>query len=208
MINDVALKHGISWVYGGAIASSGMTMTIIPGKSPCFRCVSPVLPEFGARLTCETVGVVGTVPAIIGSLQATEAMKILVGSEEINRELIMIDVWKRSFNNLKLGHRDNCPACHGKYDFLENRFVMKTTSFCGQSRAVQVVNTEVTEIDLDELARRLRSVDDISNNEFMLHFSVDDKEIIVFPDGRAIIKNTIDESLAKELYVKYIGNLK
>ncbi|MFC1958628.1 ThiF family adenylyltransferase [Chloroflexota bacterium] len=208
LINDVALKHESPWVYGGAIASQGMTMTIIPGKTPCFRCISPVLPDPGATATCETVGVIGTVPAIIGSLQATEAMKILVGSEEINRELIIIDVWKGSFNNLKLGPRDDCPACHGKYDFLDNRFLFKTTSFCGQSRAVQVVNTEVTEIDLDELARRLRSMADISHNEFMLHFSVDDKEIIVFPDGRAIIKNTIDESLAKELYVKYIGNLK
>ncbi len=208
LINDVALKHRIPWVYGGAIASSGMTMTIIPGETPCFRCIHPILPVPGTTPTCETAGIVGTVPAIIGSLQATEAMKILVGSEEINRGLIMIDVWKGSFDNIKLGPREDCPACHGKYDFLENRFLIKTTSFCGQSRAVQVVNTEVTEIDLDELAERLTGVGDVSHNEFMLRFNVDGKEIIVFPDGRAIIKNTIDESLAKELYIKYVANLK
>ncbi len=207
LINDVSLKHRIPWVYGGAIASSGMTMTIIPGETPCFRCVSPVLPESGASPTCETAGIVGTVPALIASLQATEAMKILVGSE-VNRGLIMVDIWKGIFHRFKMEPREDCPACHGKYDFLENRFVMKTTSFCGQSRAVQVVNTEVTEIALDELAARLRSVGDVTHNEFMLHFSVDDKEIIVFADGRAIIKNTIDESLAKELYVKYIGDLR
>ncbi len=207
LINDVALKHGIPWVYGGAVASSGMTMTIIPGEAPCFRCVSPTLPESEANPTCETAGVVGTIPALIASLQATEAMKILVGSE-VNRGLIMVDIWKGIFHRFKIEPNEDCPACHGKYDFLENRFVMRTTSFCGQSRAVQVVNTEMTEIDLDELAKRLRSMGDISHNEFMLHFSVDDKEIIVFPDGRTIIKNIIDESLAKELYVKYIGNLK
>ena len=208
LINDVALKHRIPWVYGGAIASSGMTMTIIPGETPCFRCIHPFLPGSDTAPTCETAGIVGTVPAIIGSLEATEAMKILVGSKEVNRGLIMIDVWRGSFNNIKLGRSEDCSACHGRYDFLDERFVIKTTSFCGQSRAVQVVNTEVTEIDLDELAERLASVDGVSHNEFMLRFNVHNKEVIVFPDGRAVVKNTLDESLAKGLYVRYVANLK
>jgi len=206
LINDVAMKHKIPWVYGGAIASSGMTMTIIPDKTACFRCVSPLLPDPGTTTTCETAGIVGTVPAVIGALQATEAIKILVGAE-INRELITVDIWKGAFHHVKVAPREDCPACHGKYDFLGERFVIKTTSFCGQSRAVQVVNTEVTQIALDELAVQLRSAGGVSHNEFMLRFSVDDKEIIIFPDGRAIITNTVDESLAKELYAKYVGNL-
>jgi len=77
LINDVALKHRIPWIYGGAIASNGMTTTIIPGETPCFRCFSSSLPEPGTTPTCETAGVVGTAPAIIGALQATEAIKIL-----------------------------------------------------------------------------------------------------------------------------------
>ena len=116
----------------------------------------------------------------------------------------MIDVWKGSFERIELRFRDDCPACHGKYDFLEDRFLIKTTSFCGQTRAVQVVNTEVTQIDLGELAARLRDVDDVARNEFRLSFRADNHEITVFPDGRAIIKNTVDESLAKELYSKYV----
>ncbi|MFC1965987.1 ThiF family adenylyltransferase [Chloroflexota bacterium] len=207
LINDVALKHRIPWVYGGAIASSGMTMTIIPGETSCFRCIHPVLPASETTPTCETAGIIGTVPAIIGSLQATEAIKILVGAE-VNKELVTVDIWRNAFHHIRVEPREGCPACRGKYEFLEKKFVMQTTSFCGQSRAVQVVNTEVTKIDLDKLAERLRGIDIISYNEFMLRFNVDDKEIIVFPDGRAIIKNTIDESLAKELYVKHIGNLK
>jgi len=208
LINDVALKHRIPWVYGGAIASHGMTMTIIPGETPCFRCVSPILPDPGTTPTCETAGIVGTVPAIIGSLQATEAMKILVGAKETNRGVIIIDVWKGSFNHLKLKPRDDCPACHGKYEFLVRRFLVKTTSLCGQSRAVQVVNTMAREIALDKLGARLKNVGSVSYNEYMLRFTTDDHEIIVFPDGRAIVKNTIDESLAKELYIKYIGDVR
>ncbi|MFC1982093.1 ThiF family adenylyltransferase, partial [Chloroflexota bacterium] len=205
LINDVALKHSIPWVYGGAIASGGMTMTVIPGETPCFRCIHPVLPDPGTTPTCETAGIIGTVPAVIGSLQATEAMKILVGAE-VNKELITVDIWRGVFHRMRIKQREDCPACRGKYDSLEKKFVMQTTSFCGQSRAIQVVNTKVTGIDLDELAARLKGKGNVSRNKFMLHFNVDDREITVFTDGRAIIKNTIDESLAKELYFKYIGN--
>jgi len=207
LINDVALKHKIPLVYGGAIASHGMTMTIIPGRTPCLRCIHPILPDPATTPTCETAGIVGTVPAVIGALQATEAMKILIGSET-NKGLITIDIWRGAFHNLKIAPRKDCPACHGNYEFLDEKFVIKTTSFCGQSRAVQVVNAEVTKIDLDKLAARLRSVGSVSYNEFMLRFSVDDKEIIVFPDSRAIVRNTIDESEAKEIYAKYVGGLR
>lgn len=207
LINDFSLKHKIPWVYGGAIASNGMTMTVIPDKTPCFRCLFDSVPESGTMPTCETAGVVGTVPALIGSIQATEAMKIMVCSEKINRELIVVDVWGGSFDKLKIEPRKDCPACQGKYEFLESRYLIKTTSLCGQSRAVQVLNTSISEIALDELAARLQNVGPMTNNEFMLSFMADDKEIVVFHDGRAIVKNTTDESLAEELYTKYIGSL-
>ena len=87
----------------GRLPLNGMTMTIIPGETACFRCIFPVLPDAGTTPTCETAGVVGTVPAIVGALQATEAIKILVGAEDINRELITIDVWTGSFDHLKVG---------------------------------------------------------------------------------------------------------
>ncbi len=207
LINDVALKHKIPWVYGGAIASSGMTMTIIPGETPCFRCIHPILRSPGSVLTCETTGIVGTVPAIIGSIQATEAMKVLVGAEEINRELIIIDVWKSTFDHVRIKPRESCPACSGRYEFLDERFTIRANSLCGQSRAVQVLNTSVTTIALDKLAARLKGVSNVRRNEYMLRFDADDYEITVFPDARAIIKNTIDESQAKELYNKYVCEL-
>jgi molybdopterin/thiamine biosynthesis adenylyltransferase len=205
LINDVSLKHNIPWVYGGALASGGMTMTVIPGKTACFRCVFPVLPDAGLVPTCETAGIVGTVPAVIGALQATEAIKILVGAE-VNKDLINIDVWRSDFHHLKIDRRTDCPACRGKYEFLDKTFGIKTTSFCGQSRAIQVVNTGVTRIDLDKLAEQLRKVGEVSHNEFMLNFSVNGNEMVIFPDGRAIVKNTIDEALSKELYARYVEN--
>ncbi|MBI4187845.1 MAG: ThiF family adenylyltransferase [Chloroflexi bacterium] len=206
LINDFALKQNIPWIYGGAIGSAGMTMTIIPGKTACLRCVIPDLPGSGTLPTCETAGVVNTVPAVVGSLQATEALKILVNAE-VNRGLTMVDVWKGTFDLAKAERRPDCPTCHGRYDFLEKTFTVQATSFCGQTRAVQVVDTSVAEIFFSQLASRLRSYGNVSEDAHVLRFKIDDYEIMVFQDGRAIIKNTIDESLAKELYDKYIKQL-
>ncbi len=204
LINDVSLKHRIPWVYGGAISSSGMTMNIIPGETPCFRCLSSGVPNPEVVLTCDTAGVISPAPWIIGSLQTAEAMKILVGAREINRNLIIIDVWKGTFHRLKLAPSEHCPACEGKYGFLDGRFGIRTTSLCGQN-AVQVLSPETKHLSLEELAIRLKPVARVSHSEFMLRFTVDNHEMIVFPDGRAILRDTTDESLARGLYAKYIG---
>ncbi len=204
LINDVSLKHNIPWVYGGAISSYGMTMTIIPHETRCFRCVWASSTSRGMALTCDTAGVISPAPFIIGSLQTAEAMKILVGAEEINRDVIMIDVWKSEFSRFKIGRRADCPTCRGEYEFLEARFGTRTTSLCGQN-AVQILNPMLESISLPELAARLKPVGEVSYNEFMLRFKVDVHEMVVFADGRAIIRNTTDESLARGLYAKYIG---
>ncbi len=205
LINDVALKHGIPWIYGGAISSQGMTMTVLPHETACFRCVSPSPTGRGLALTCDTAGVISPAPFIIGSLQTAEAMKILVGAErEINRDLVMINVWEGSFHRIKISPRPDCPACQSRYEFLEAKFGIKTTALCGQN-AVQVLNAKVGKLSLDELAARLKPVADVSYNEFMLRFVADNHEMFVFPDGRAILRNTTDESLARGLYAKYIG---
>ncbi|MBI4295743.1 MAG: ThiF family adenylyltransferase, partial [Chloroflexi bacterium] len=198
LINDFALKNKIPWVYGGAVSSSGMTMNIIPGETACFRCLTNTVPNPEAILTCDTAGVVGPAPFVIGSLEAAEALKILVKAKEANRDLIYVDVWKSSFQHLKISPRQDCPACHGEYEFLEGRFRMRTVILCGQN-SVQLLNAANREISFEELAKRLRPIE-ASYNDFMLSFTADDHEIVIFPYGRAIIKNTTDESIAKGLY--------
>ena len=204
LINDVALKHEIPWVYGGAITSIGMTMNIIPGETPCFRCVFAGLPGGHLVQTCDTVGIISPAPSIVGSLESVEALKILVGAEEINRDIIIIDVWKGTFERIKIKALEDCPACAGKYEALEGKSGLRATSLCGQN-SVQVLNPEARDISLKELAARLKPVAEASYNEYMLRFTVDNREVVVFPDGRAIVKNTTDESLARGLYAKYIG---
>lgn len=205
LVNDVSLKLHIPYIYGGAISSFGMTMTIIPGVSPCFRCVFPNLPPPRTMPTCETDGVLGTATSAMSSLEATEAIKILVGSGFINKDLVTMDVWDISFERFPIARKEDCPSCGGRYDFLEDKVKLIKSSLCGQSRAVQIVDADSKGIALDQLAGRLTGVKNLTYNEYMLHFDVDDFSIIVFPDGRAIIKNTLDESAAEKLYLKYVG---
>ena len=207
LLNDVALKHRIPWIYGAAIASSGMTMSIIPGKTPCIRCLSASSPGGGVVGTCDTAGIIGPVPSIIGALQTAQAMRILVGEDVTPQRLTIIDVWKGTFQQLKTGYRKDCPACHGQYEYLEGKTGLEITSLCGQN-VVQVLNTHEVEISLPELAARLKPVvTNITVNDFMLRFSADkERDMIVFPDGRALVRNTSDESLARVLYTKYIGS--
>ncbi len=204
LINDASLKHKIPWIYGGAISSSGMTMDIIPGQTPCFRCLHPKVLGRGVALTCDTAGVISPAPFVIGSLQSAEAIKILVGAENINRDLILIDVWEGSFIRFKIIPSADCPSCQGKFEFLDAKFGTRATSLCGQD-AVQILNPRIGSISLAELAARLKAVGEVSYNEFMLHCSIDSQEMVIFPDGRAIVKNTSDKSLARGLYAKYIG---
>jgi adenylyltransferase/sulfurtransferase len=204
LINDVALKHSIPWIYGAVISSQGMSMTILPHETACFRCLVPS-PTSRGLATCDTVGVISPAPFIIGSLQTAEAMKILVGAEkEINRDLVMIDVWENSFHRLKINPRPDCPACQGEYEILEGKFAMKITTLCGQN-AVQVLNPNERELSFEALAARLAAVGKVSYNKFILNFKIDPQEMVIFSDGRAIVKNTTDESLARGLYAKYIG---
>lgn len=204
LINDVSLKHHIPWIYGGAIASYGATMNIIPSKTACFRCLYPTIPLPGSIDTCDTVGVIGPAPFVIGSLQSAQAMKILVGAADINQKLILIDVWKGSCDQMDIATRHDCPTCSENYEFLDGKFGVRATSLCGQN-AVQVSDVKTGTISFKELETRLKSIGEVKYNEFMLHFKVDGREMVVFPDGRAIVKNTSDVALAKGLYAKYIG---
>lgn len=210
LINDVAIKLGKPWVYGGCIGSHGQSMTIIPGQTPCLRCVIESSPPPGMAPTCETAGVLGPAINIIASYQATEAFKILTGHlETINRDLIYLDVWEnvhKSFKIAKLKDTVDCPCCKRReFDWLDGKMGSHTTSLCGRN-AVQVTHRSATRLNFDELARQLGSMGEVSFNRFLFKFGVDGYEFTVFPDGRAIIKGTNDVDKARTLYAKYIGH--
>lgn len=216
LINDVAIKLGKPWVYGGAVGSEGMTMTIIPGETPCLQCVFEKSPGPGEVGTCETAGVLAPIVSIVASLQATEALKLLAGKKDaINRELFVINVWENTTRRVKVaplaGRKGKCPCCAlKKFEWLEGEHGTQTTALCGRN-AVQVTQKRSSPLNLSEMGRQSRDsgAANIVVNKFLLKFTQTDAgqpyEFTVFPDGRAIIKGTDDADRARTLYAKYIG---
>ncbi len=204
VINDACVKHQIPWIYGGVIGTVGMTMSIVPGKGPCLRCVFPSPPPAGSMPTCESEGVLGTAPALIASIQATEAIKILSGGVPSNG-ITYIDLWKSSFRQMAASKDDECPTCaHGTFDFLSADNTAWTTTLCGRN-AVQITPARDFEVDLDQLKLALESLGKTTYNGVLLQFQYGEFEILVFPDGRAIVKGTTGEKQARSLYARFIG---
>src|SRR5438552_381104 len=180
LINDIAVKLGKPWIYGGCIGSHGQTMTIIPGETPCLRCVFEAAPAPGEAGTCETAGVLSPIVNIVASFQVAEALKLLAGRrEQINRDLIYIDVWDNVQRRIKIAPllgKVDCPCCkRRRFEWPEGEQGSQTTSLCGRN-AVQVSHRAATTLNFEELARHLEMLGSVSYNRFLLKFGVDGYE--------------------------------
>jgi adenylyltransferase/sulfurtransferase len=140
-------------------------------------------------------------------VSATEAIKFIVGQGDLNQGVIYFDLWDNSFEKIdNKGPRDNCPVCRqGNFEFLNQEKGGQIISLCGRN-AVQIRQPGTGRLDLPKLADRLASSGDVTaQNDYLLRFTIEDYEITLFADARAIIKGTEDESVARGLYAKYIG---
>ena len=210
LINDAAVKLNKPWVYGGCIGSHGQTMTILPGQTPCLRCVFEAAPNPGEAGTCETAGVLSPIVNIVASYQAAEALKILTGRlDKINRELVYLDVWENMQRRIKIAPllgKVECPCCQKRrFEWLDGEQGSHTTSLCGRN-AVQVAHRSPSALNFEDMAGHLGTLGEVSYNRFLLKFKADGYDFTVFPDGRAIIKGTNDVDKARTLYAKYVGH--
>jgi molybdopterin/thiamine biosynthesis adenylyltransferase len=203
LINDFAVQRGVPWVYGAAVGSYGITMPVIPGRTACLRCVYPDPPP-GAQPTCETAGVLGSVTAVIASLQVSEAIKILCGAQPA-RKITTVDVWSGEIRQVEQPDPvAECPACgRREFPYLTGQR-RAPVSLCGQN-AVQI-HERARPLMLRELAAKLAPLGPVRANEFALRFEVPPYLLTIFPDGRAIIKGTTDVGVARSLYARYIGS--
>jgi adenylyltransferase/sulfurtransferase len=207
LLNDACVKNGLPWIYGAAVSSYGTTMTIIPGETPCLRCIFEEMPPAGTSPTCDTAGVIMPIIAAIASTQATEAIKLLIGDNaSLHHALFQIDVWTNERHMIRLkGPEPTCKTCgQHSYEFLNADAAEFSAVLCGRN-AVQIAPTVSNKIDLNVLGQRLAVTGDVQQNEYLLRFSVDGSEITVFSDGRAIIKGTDDIAAARSLYARFIG---
>lgn len=208
LINDACVALGKPWIYCGVLATYGMSMTVRPGITPCLRCIMGELPAPGTVATCDTAGIIGPIVALMGSIVASEALKLLIGAGHINTGMIHVDLWENTFEQFDLGGpRPDCPACgRHEFSFLNAEAGARATMLCGRD-AVQVSVAGAHRLDLAALAARLRDarVGRVQANPYLVRAQIDSYELTIFPDGRAIIKGTSDEAVAATLYAKYVG---
>lgn len=207
LLNDACVKLGRPWIYGAAVSSYGTTMTVVPGETPCLRCIFEELPDAGSAPTCETAGVIMPIITSISSIQVAEAIKFVVGDgEAMHRSLIQIDLWKNDWRTVALGSPEPDCVCCGShnFEFLNAEVSEFSAVLCGR-HAVQIAPSSLVEIDLDRFADRIKFITPVNQNEYLVRFTVDDLEVTVFSDGRAIIKGTEDVSVARSIYSKYVG---
>ncbi len=205
LINDFAVRDGVPWIYGAAVSSYGLKMAVIPGETACLKCVYPEPPQ-GAQPTCETAGVLGTVTATIAALQVADAMKILArGRDGFVARLTTLDLWTGEIRQIAPPARDPQCVCCGLHEFVHlDGSKRAPISLCGRN-AVQI-HERARPLDLKDLAARLGELAPVRSNEFALRVTLEPYELMIFPDGRAIIKGTTDIGIARSLYARYVGS--
>jgi molybdopterin-synthase adenylyltransferase len=229
LLNDLAVKHDIPYMYGGAVGTRGMQMTIPAGGRPCLRCLFEELPPPGSTPTCDTAGVLAPASTVVAACQAADALKILARGETIAPTLLDFDLWNAQRRRLDVSRmaRADCPCCGStderRFEFLEGGALEGAAAppraLCGRS-SVQVTPQarmqQGARVDLAALAKRLSQHGRFTSNRFLLRgeFAAEHAEgsdtagclsLTVFSDGRAIVHGTTDPARARAVYAKYIG---
>ncbi|MEM2891068.1 MAG: ThiF family adenylyltransferase [Thermoplasmata archaeon] len=204
LVNDACVKLGIPWVYGGAVGTTGMVMPIVPG-GPCLRCVFVSPPPPGELPTCDTVGIINTLPSVIASLEVTEAFKIMLGKEPL-KELMFVDVWQGEIQHIRVMRNPECECCGKRnFEFLQAKRRKLVASLCGRN-AVQIVPSRPLRGGLEPLRKKLSKLGRTETVDGLLRFRDGKVDLTVFPDGRTIVANTTDIAKAKTVFSKYVGD--
>jgi len=208
LINDACVKHETNWIYGAAVGSYGVTMTIQPHQTPCLRCVFEEAPPAASSPTCDTAGVIMPIISVVAAVQVAEALKLLAGqTENLHRSLMQFDVWRNEWRRINPGPASpECPTCaKGNFATLEVASGDFAAVLCGRN-AVQVSPAQATQLNFKELAQRLQATGEVRFNDYLLRFRTGEFELTVFQDARSIIRGTNEIATARSLYARYIGN--
>src|SRR5947208_17178092 len=159
LVNDSCVLTGKPNVYGSIFRFEGQASVFATKGGPCYRCLYPAPPPPGLVPSCAEGGVLGVLPGIIGVIQATEALKLImnVGEPLIGR-LLLVDALGMKFRELKLRKNPDCPVC-GKHPSITK--LIDYNEFCGIRGEEKPMEVGVPEIQVEELKRRLDSGEDV-----------------------------------------------
>jgi len=208
LVSDAARALGMPSVYAACVGEEGRVAVSVPGRTPCLRCYLEALPPAGSGPTCDTAGVVPTLPPLVASLAMTEVARMAAG-ETPARGILTLTVWSGGFRSRRIfedaGPSAACPVCAGsRYPALEGEGAAEMVKLCGR-QSVQITPADRTRPDFDTLERRLAPLGRVRRSPQLLNADIEELSLTVFPDGRCVIRGTDDPSRARSYYDRYVG---
>jgi adenylyltransferase/sulfurtransferase len=159
LVNDACVLTGKPNVYGSIFRFEGQASVFATEHGPCYRCLYPEPPPPGLVPSCAEGGVLGILPGLVGVIQATETIKLILGQgQPLIGRLLLVDALGMNFRELKLRKNPDCPVC-GTHPTVTK--LIDYNEFCGIRGEEKPVGTGVPEIQVEELKRRLDAGDDI-----------------------------------------------
>jgi molybdopterin/thiamine biosynthesis adenylyltransferase/rhodanese-related sulfurtransferase len=159
LVNDACVITGKPNVYGSIFRFEGQASVFATEEGPCYRCLYPEPPPPGLVPSCAEGGVLGILPGLVGVIQATEVIKLILGKgEPLIGRLLLVDALAMKFRELKLRKNPDCPVC-GTHPTITK--LIDYNEFCGIRGEEALVETGVPEIQVEELKRRLDAGEDV-----------------------------------------------
>ena len=159
LVNDACVLTGKPNVYASIFRFEGQASVFAAKDGPCYRCLYPEPPPPGLVPSCAEGGVLGILPGLLGVIQATETVKLILGKgDALIGRLLLVDAMGMRFRELKLRKNPDCPACSKNPTVKE---LIDYQEFCGIRGEEAPVTTSVPEITPQELKRRLDAGDDL-----------------------------------------------
>src|ERR1700736_4400410 len=159
LVNDACVLTGKPNVYGSIFRFEAQASVFATEEGPCYRCLYPEPPPPGLVPSCAEGGVLGILPGLVGVMQATEVIKLILGiGEPLVGRLLLVDALGMKFRELKLRKNPDCPVC-GTHPTVTK--LIDYEQFCGIRGEEKPVETSVREMQVEELKRRLDAGDDI-----------------------------------------------
>ncbi|MEK4348961.1 ThiF family adenylyltransferase [Paenibacillus sp. FSL P4-0184] len=209
IINDMAQKHGIPWIYGACVGSYGITYTILPGETPCLHCLLGTVPLGGD--TCDTAGILPQAVQLVTANATAEALKLLgKRKDQLRNKLLTFDVWRNEYHEIgvKAAKKKNCPSCgsHPIYPYLMAANTERGDVLCGRD-TVQIRPARPQKLNLQETADRLSRLGSgsVDSNAYLVSFIEGPYRLVIFADARALIHGTKDIAAARSFYHRYFG---
>ncbi len=159
LVNDACVLTGKPNVYGSIFRFEGQASVFATEEGPCYRCLYPEPPPPGLVPSCAEGGVLGILPGLVGVIQATETIKLILGQgDPLIGRLLLVDALGMKFRELKLRKSPDCPAC-GKNPTVTQ--LIDYNEFCGIRGEEAPVSTDVPAITVEELKQKLDSKKDL-----------------------------------------------